>query len=191
MFTVVSTGVAGTPMPAFGATLREADRWAVVGFLRTLSLDGAPGTDAGAMEPDHAAELADVRRVVDAAVEAHRRGDPDAHAIATNAYLRFEPLERFLAERDAARVEALEQSFVTFRTALRDPSKGDPDALGRQLSADLDAAAALLRPAAPRARRRHPGLARAWRSSRACSSPREPTYPDPRAPRGPEGGPAS
>jgi mono/diheme cytochrome c family protein len=146
VFTVVSTGVAGTPMPAFGATLSEADRWAVVSFLRTLSLAGAPGTDAGALEPDRAAELADVRRVVDAAVEARRRGDPDAHAIATNAYLRFEPLERFLAEKDAARVEALEQSFVTFRSALRDPSKGDPDALGRQLSADLDAAAALLRP---------------------------------------------
>src|SRR4029077_10318996 len=93
-----------------------------------------------------AAELADVRRVVDAAVDAQRRRDPDAHAIATNAFLRFEPLERFLAEKDGARVEALEQSFVTFRSALRDPSKGDPDALGRQLRADLDAAAALLHP---------------------------------------------
>jgi hypothetical protein len=43
-------------------------------------------------------------------------------------------------------VEALEQSFVTFRSALRDPSKGDADALGKQLSADLDRAASLLRP---------------------------------------------
>jgi hypothetical protein len=40
----------------------------------------------------------------------------------------------------------LEQTFVTFRSALRDPSKSDPDAFGRQLSADLDQAAALLRP---------------------------------------------
>jgi hypothetical protein len=95
---------------------------------------------------DAKAELADVRRVLDAAVDAQRRGDPDAHAIATNAYLRFEPLWRFLAEKDEARVEALEQSFVTFRSALRDPSTGDPDALGRQLSTDLDAATALLRP---------------------------------------------
>jgi hypothetical protein len=34
-----------------------------------------------------------VRRVVDAAVDARRRGDASAHAIATNAHLRFEPLE--------------------------------------------------------------------------------------------------
>jgi hypothetical protein len=42
-------------------------------------------------------------------------------------------------------MEALEAAFDTFRNALRDPKLGAPDALGRQLRADLYTASALLR----------------------------------------------
>ena len=176
VFTVVTKGVAGTPMPAFGATLSEADRWAVVSFLRTLSLAGAPGTDAGALEPDRAAELADVRRVVDAAVDARRRGDPDAHAIATNAYLRFghssgslQRRTRPASRRSNSRSSRSAPRFATPRRAIPTRSGGSsaPTSTRPRRSSV---------PAAPRARRRHPGLARAWRSSPACSSPPEPIY---------------
>jgi mono/diheme cytochrome c family protein len=184
VFTVVSTGVAGTPMPAFAATLSEADRWAVVSFLRTLSLAGAPGTDAGALEPDRAAELADVRRVLDAAVHAQRRGDPDAHAIATNAYLRFEPLERFLAEKDEARVRGA-------RAVVRHVPRGASRPLeGRSRCAR---AAAQRRPR--RGRRTPPSQRRPGPGAGALASRgpgprrRSLSIPDARAPRGSRGRP--
>jgi hypothetical protein len=71
--------------------------------------------------------LGEVRRAGGAALEAHRRGDPEATALATNAYLRFEPLEKLLAESDASRIDPLEAGFVAFRTALANPATGDPD----------------------------------------------------------------
>jgi high-affinity iron transporter len=43
LFTIVSDGVAGTPMPAFARTLSDDYRWKAVAFLRTLSL-GGPST---------------------------------------------------------------------------------------------------------------------------------------------------
>ncbi len=146
VFAAVGGGVANTAMPAFGQVLSDDQRWAVVAFVRTLSLEGAPGTSGDPMEPDHVAELGEVRRAVGAALEAHRRGDPGAMAFATNAYLRFEPLEKLLAESDASRIDPLEQAFVAFRTALGNPAAGDADLRGRQLQDALDGAAPLLRP---------------------------------------------
>jgi hypothetical protein len=51
----VGQGMPDTSMPAFAARLGEDARWAVVGFLPTLSLQGAPGAAAGSLEPDRAA----------------------------------------------------------------------------------------------------------------------------------------
>src|SRR5262249_50995978 len=76
VFALVSNGASGTSMPAFAQRLSEDDRWAVTAFARTLSLEGAPGASADSLEPDRAAELADVRRVVDAAIEAQPPRDP-------------------------------------------------------------------------------------------------------------------
>src|SRR5262245_6510632 len=146
LFHMVSAGVPNTAMRGFAPTLGEEERWAVVTYVRTLSLEGAQGASAESMETDHVAQLDQIRRAVDAAVAAHRRGDPEALAFATNAYLRFEPLEKVLAESDSSRIDPLEQAFVAFRTALARPSAGDPDLLGRQLAEALDGAAPLLRP---------------------------------------------
>ena len=41
LFWRVSTGVPGSAMPAFGATLSEEERWAILRFLRKLSKDPA------------------------------------------------------------------------------------------------------------------------------------------------------
>jgi hypothetical protein len=143
---MVSAGVPNTAMRGFAPMLGEEERWAVVTYVRTLSLEGAQGASAQSMETDHVAQLDQIRRAVDAAVAAHRRGDPEAMAFATNAYLRFEPLEKVLAESDSSRIDPLEQAFVAFRTALASPSAGDPDLLGRQLAEALDGAAPLMRP---------------------------------------------
>jgi mono/diheme cytochrome c family protein len=147
LFKVVSTGVPNTAMPAFAKLLDEDQRWALVSFVRTLSLEGVPGASGEAMEADHVAQLGEVRRGVEAALEAHRRGDPGAVAFATNAYLRFEPLEKVIAESDPTRIDPIEQAFVAFRTALANPSTGDPEALGRKLEEALEGAVPFLGPA--------------------------------------------
>jgi mono/diheme cytochrome c family protein len=146
LFEAVSAGVPNTRMPAFAGSLSDQERWALVAFVRTLSLEGAPGSSGEPMEPDHVAELGEVRRAVGAALEAHRRGDPEATALATNAYLRFEPLEKLLAESDASRIDPVEAAFVAFRTALANPATGDPDQVGHRLEDALDDAASLLSP---------------------------------------------
>jgi high-affinity iron transporter len=145
VFAVVGKGAGNGAMPPFHTRLDDDEIWAVVAYARVLSLEGSADVAAGAMIPDHGAELAGVGAMVDAAVDAYRRRDPAAGSLATNAYLRFEPLEKRLADRDEARMEALEAAFDTFRNALRDPKLGAPDALGRQLRADLYTASALLR----------------------------------------------
>jgi mono/diheme cytochrome c family protein len=131
LFAIIGAGVPGTAMPSFAKLLDDDQRRALVSFVRTLSLEGAPGASGEPMEADHVAELGEVQRGVDAALDAHRRGDPGAVAFATNAYLRFEPLE---------------QVFVAFRTALANPAAGDPEVLGRQLQEALGAVAPLLGP---------------------------------------------
>jgi mono/diheme cytochrome c family protein len=146
LFQMVSGGVPNTTMPAFATLLGDADRRNVVAFVRTLSLEGAAGASPESMETDQVAALHEIHRAVDAALDAHRRGDAGAVAYATNAYLRFEPLEKVLAESDASRVDPLEQTFVAFRTALRDPAAGDPAALGQQLQTGLDDVEPLLQP---------------------------------------------
>ena len=71
LFQEVSDGMPHTPMPAFAPQLTEGDRWAVVAFVRTLSLEGAPGALAVPFEVDRRAEMQDVSRLVDAAIAAH------------------------------------------------------------------------------------------------------------------------
>ena len=60
LFTTVTDGVPGTPMPGFGRTLSDAERWAAVAYLRALSLGGAQATQAAvplAAEPRRFAGL--------------------------------------------------------------------------------------------------------------------------------------
>jgi high-affinity iron transporter len=45
LFAATTAGITGTPMPAFGRSLQDDDRWKAVAFLRLLS-DGGPGTIA-------------------------------------------------------------------------------------------------------------------------------------------------
>lgn len=61
LFAIVSDGIAGTPMPPFGQLLAPEQLWAVVGFVRMLSLGGDDGSrDAapeGSAEPRRLAGL--------------------------------------------------------------------------------------------------------------------------------------
>jgi len=154
----VVTGGAGAAMPAFGSTLDESQRWAVVTWVRALSLGGlgAPAegpTAAPAGEPPAAvaarasAAVAESHALLDQAIAARRGGDAGAGAMATDAYMRFEPIEKRVGAVDPAAVTHVEEGFVRVRNALREPGTAVSPALEAdvaQLHHHLDAAAGVL-----------------------------------------------
>jgi high-affinity iron transporter len=150
LVTVVSDGTAGTAMPAFGRVLTDDERWKALGFLRLLSLGAVErATEASAAAPaaamPQADVLAEVRRLLGAAVEAHGRGDAAAADFATDAYLRFEPLEPHLRTRDGEIVPRLEEAFLAFRMAIARPGAGREVTEARaRVETDLDRAGTLL-----------------------------------------------
>ena len=150
LVTVVRDGAAGTAMPTFGRVLTDDERWKVVAFLRLLSLGGVErATEASPAAPAAAVPqadvLAEVRRLLGAAVEAHGRGDAAAADFATDAYLRFEPLEPHLRTRDGEIVPRLEEAFLAFRMAIARPGAGREVTEARaRVEADLDRAGTLL-----------------------------------------------
>jgi len=138
-FNLVTHGVPGTPMQPFAPALDETERWQLAAFVRTLSLEGVPGSPGVDEEDEPTTVLADVKRIVAQALDTHHRGDPGAAAIAAQAYLRFDPLEHLLDRYDVNRVATVERQFSKLRDALHDPKAGDPEAIARAVDADLDA----------------------------------------------------
>jgi high-affinity iron transporter len=140
LYDVVGRGVPDT-MPAFEAALTETDRWAVVAFVRGLSLGTTGGAAPGAGGDDGVGRpLAETRRLLAAALDAYRRGDPAASDLATDAYFRFEPLERRLGATDPAAVRRVEEAFLRLRTALRRPGAvAEAEEVGTVLRGELDA----------------------------------------------------
>jgi high-affinity iron transporter len=100
---------------ALGTALAEPERWAVVAYVRRLTL----GMAGGAADIPRA--LAEVRRAVAAAVDAYRLADPHAADRVLDAYLLFEPLERRIVARDATAVRTAEERFGELRAAMREP----------------------------------------------------------------------
>jgi high-affinity iron transporter len=146
LFAVVTDGV-GTAMPGFARSLSDEERWNVVAFLRTASLDTstglAPDTQARSGAPAAGVALAEVRRLLAAAVAAYAKGDPAASQLATDAYLAFEPVEPALGARHPDLVLRVEEAFLRFRLALREPG-GQAAALADAVRQELTAAEAAL-----------------------------------------------
>jgi high-affinity iron transporter len=117
----IRDGVAETAMPA-SRDLTAAEIDGLVAWVRTLSLDDAPGaTTAGATNPD--AVMRSVMGHLDAAMAAARSGrtaEADDHAF--DAYIAFEPLETPARARSPGTVAALERHFADFKGAV---SAGD------------------------------------------------------------------
>src|SRR5262245_16505991 len=130
---IVEEGVPGTAMPGFHDVLSEDQRWTVVAWLRALSLGGAEASGLAPERPATAAEaqaslaarasaaIADTHRLLDEAIAARRRGEAAAGTVATDAYMRFEPLEKRLGAADPGAVTRVEEGFVRVRSALRAP----------------------------------------------------------------------
>ncbi len=165
LFGTISTGVAGSPMPGFGRTLSEEERWKAVAFIRRLAFGGVAretetaGTDnqvprparvaAGAVVEPAAAEkaLAESRRLLTAGVAAYTRNDPQASAMVADAYMQFEPLEKRVGAVAPGIVQRTEEHFLRLRQMLRTPAHdADAQALAAVIDDDLKAVHAALQP---------------------------------------------
>jgi FTR1 family protein len=159
LFAAVSEGVQGTTMPAFAHRRSDEPPWQVVAIVRALSLGGPlrPGTpipSADDLVPkiDDAratSAITEARRLLEEAVAARRAGNPAANGLATDAYMRFEPIEKRLGALDPSLVGRVEEGFVRVRTALREPGNdvsAELDATLARLYGDLDAAADVIEP---------------------------------------------
>ncbi len=158
LMAAVTEGVAGTAMPAFASLLGEEQRWKVIAWQRILSLGGLGSPPGGIVQPAAAPEPAalaaqasaavlESHRLLDEAIAARRRGAADASAIATDAYMRFEPVEKRLGAVDPDAVLRVEEGFVRVRSALREPGTAVSPALEAevaQLHRHLEAAATVL-----------------------------------------------
>jgi high-affinity iron transporter len=112
----IQEGVTGTAMPAT-RDLTAAELDGLVAWVRTLSLDDAPGAAGGARDPDSTIQV--VMRHLElamASARANRKDEADDHAF--DAYIAFEPLETPARARSPGTVAALERHFADFRGAI-------------------------------------------------------------------------
>ena len=114
LFRVVSAGVSGTAMPAWGAMLTAQQRWNVVAYVRALQGVAAPCATCAATVAASA-----VTALLDSALSAAGAGrTADARARAVDAYLAFEPLETAARAKSPGVVSAMERRFADFRGQL-------------------------------------------------------------------------
>ena len=121
-YNVVSVGVRGTPMPAFGNAMTPQDRWNVVNYVYAMrgtkmELPRAPA-DATALPGSVVAHS--VLALLDSALDFARAGRiADAGDRALDAYIAFEPLETPARARQPGLVATMERHFADFKGALR------------------------------------------------------------------------
>src|SRR6185312_16050831 len=115
LYRVVSAGVPGTAMPAWGETLTAEQRWNVVGYV--LSLQGVRAV-CGTCAASASASIG-VMAALDSAVAAARTGRAsDAQERAVDAYLAFEPMETAARAKSPGLVSAMERRFADFRAQI-------------------------------------------------------------------------
>ncbi|MFN8543569.1 MAG: c-type cytochrome [Candidatus Binatia bacterium] len=135
LLATVATGRVMAGMPGFAPVLDAEQRAAVVAYVRTRSLAGTVTPTGPAPGGTGVDDLAAIRALVDRALDAGRHGDPRAPSLATDAYLRFEPLEPRIGALDQAAVRRTEEAFLALRGAL----------VRGATPAEIDATAAALR----------------------------------------------
>ena len=129
VYDVVSVGVRGTAMPAFGTALTAQQRWNVVNYVyklrgQTMSL---PAQSVSA--PSGAGRrVALILTLLDSARDFATRGDVStASDRAFDAYIAFEPLEAVTRAKSPGLVSSLEKLFADFKVGVhgRDISAAD------------------------------------------------------------------
>jgi high-affinity iron transporter len=129
LFRVISVGIAGTPMAAYGDRLTADQRWDIVAYLHQLRGAAMPPREAlgseglapnavAAASPDEIGRR--VLTMLDQALAAMRAGQAsDAGDLAFDAYIAFEPLETRAQPRDPGLVASVERHFADFKGAVR------------------------------------------------------------------------
>lgn len=113
LYRIISAGVSGTAMPAWGGTLTSQQRWNVIGYVQ--SLQGVPPRCPSCAVP----VVTVVAASLDSSLAAARAGDVgEARARAVDAYLAFEPLEAAARAKRAGAVSAMERRFAEFRAHI-------------------------------------------------------------------------
>ncbi len=101
----------------------------------------------GEAQAGEQADLLEARRLLDQALTAYRDGNPRAVYFVSDAYFRFDPLEKKLALSDAALAQRVEARFAELRGLLSAPGREREAAtLVAAIAADLDAAVGALAP---------------------------------------------
>jgi high-affinity iron transporter len=119
-YDVVSVGIRGTAMPAFGATLTAQQRWDVVNYLYTLRgevMELPAPVAGGKASAGRTATL--ILALLDSARNLAEHGNTVAasdHAF--DAYVAFEPLEAITRAKNPGLVASLERSFGEFKVAV-------------------------------------------------------------------------
>lgn len=137
------------PAAAVSAATAQFAEWVEA---HAVELAGSPTLAAAPLAPaptadEPSAVLVESARLLEAAVAAYEHGDPQAPAVAADAYLQFEPLESRLGATHPALKTQIEERFLDLRQRLRTP--GAPEtvrATAAAIRADFAAAQAALRP---------------------------------------------
>jgi high-affinity iron transporter len=149
MYRVVSVGVNGTAMAAWGATLTPDQRWDVIAYVNSLRASAGNATDGvpDVAKLDGVAIERTVRGYLDDAITAARAGRAaDANDRAFDAYAAFDPVETLVRPRNGALVTRLEGEFLAFRTALRAGDTSGALAARARVMAELPSAIELATP---------------------------------------------
>jgi len=133
---------------AIRARRPAADVGALVGPL-AQSLESAFPTAGSSTAASDRTQLVEAQRLLEQALAAYRAGDARAVYLVTDAYFRFDPLEKKLLLSDAALARRAEARFAELRGVLAAPGRDrEAAALVAAIGADLDAARAALAPRA-------------------------------------------
>jgi high-affinity iron transporter len=144
-YNVVSVGVRGTAMPAFGPTLSAQQRWNIINYIYTLRGEKmalpVARADATAIPGDTASPV--ILALLDSALDFARRGQTaEAGDRAFDAYIAFEPLETPARAKKPGLVATMERHFADFKGAVRRhdvaSAKGYRDAIADGLPSIID-----------------------------------------------------
>jgi high-affinity iron transporter len=144
-YNVVSVGVRGTAMPAFGAALTAQQRWNVINYVYSLRGERmvlpVARADATAIPGDTASPV--ILALLDSALDFARSGKTaEAGDRAFDAYIAFEPLETPARAKKPGLVATMERHFADFKGAVRRndvaAAKGYRDAIADGLPSVID-----------------------------------------------------
>jgi high-affinity iron transporter len=144
-YNVVSVGVRGTAMPAFGQSLSTEQRWNIINYIYSLRGERmalpVARADATAIPGDTASPV--ILALLDSALDFARRGQTaEAGDRAFDAYIAFEPLETPARAKKPGLVATMERHFADFKGAVRrhdvSAAKGYRDAIADGLPSIID-----------------------------------------------------